>query len=30
VPRGDGGRWVYTPRGYAAKAKRARGSEDAA
>jgi len=30
VPRGDGGRWVYTPRGYAAKAKPARGSEDAA
>jgi len=30
VPRGDGGRWVYTPRGYAAKAKSTRSAEDAA
>ncbi|WP_299626002.1 precorrin-3B C(17)-methyltransferase [Pelagibius sp.] len=28
VARGDGGTWIYTPRGYAAKAKK--GSEDAA
>jgi len=30
VPRGDGGCWVYTPRGYAAKTKSARDSEGAA
>jgi cobalt-precorrin 5A hydrolase/precorrin-3B C17-methyltransferase len=30
VPRGDGGLWVYTPRGYEAKTKPARGTEDAA
>jgi cobalt-precorrin 5A hydrolase/precorrin-3B C17-methyltransferase len=30
VARGDGGAWVYTPRGYAAKAKAAKDSEDAA
>jgi hypothetical protein len=35
VARGDGGAWVYTPRGYAAKAdagatKTAKDSEDAA
>ena len=30
VARGDGGVWVYTPRGYAAKVKAAKDSEDAA